>query len=151
MSDNPYVASLSDAIYPDRICIIKREEISHIIGFIYELQNRKLIPEELRSEYKSAEAFCQRTLATPLIQNIIFEDNEYNERIHNDGLLSESITVLKLGIRGRKCLHRLGIKTVGQLTNKSSEDLLKCRDFGVSSLWQIKQRLAEIDMKLDDY
>lgn len=73
MTDNTYQPTLSDAFDRDKICIIKMGEISHIIELFYVLKYKKLIPEELKNEFRSAEVFCQRALATAPVKEVIYE------------------------------------------------------------------------------
>jgi hypothetical protein len=56
---------------------------------------------------------------------------------------SSSVDVLDLSVRGRKCLERLGIATIGQLTAKSEWELLSVNGCGETTLGEIKDRLAE--------
>jgi DNA-directed RNA polymerase subunit alpha len=63
-------------------------------------------------------------------------------------LLSKPITDLDLSVRARKCMARLGITTVGELVNKTADELLATRNFGVTSLNEIRQKLAELNLSL---
>lgn len=55
---------------------------------------------------------------------------------------------LDLSVRARKCMNRLGIRTIGELVRKSAEDLLACKNFGVTSLREINEKLAKYNLKL---
>ena len=50
--------------------------------------------------------------------------------------------------RARKCLSRLGITTLADLTSRTSDELLSVRNFGVTSLNEIRQKLADFDLRL---
>lgn len=65
-------------------------------------------------------------------------------------LLELGIAELKLSVRARKCLVRLGIVTIGDLTRKASDDLLECKNFGVTSLNEIREKLAERELSFRD-
>lgn len=58
------------------------------------------------------------------------------------------ITELNLSVRGRKCTTKLGIVTIGELVRLTAEDLLECKNFGVSSLNEVREKLAERGLKL---
>jgi len=58
-------------------------------------------------------------------------------------LLSKPVTELQFSVRSRKCLQRLGIATLGDLASKSEAELLGAKNFGQTSLNEIKQRLEE--------
>jgi DNA-directed RNA polymerase subunit alpha len=55
---------------------------------------------------------------------------------------------LNLTVRSRKCLSRLGITSVGELVAKSADELLTVRNFGVTSLNEIRAKLTEVGMAL---
>ena len=55
---------------------------------------------------------------------------------------------LGLSVRARKCLSRLGILTIGELMNRSPDELLGVRNFGVTSLNEIRQKLGEAGIAL---
>ena len=57
-------------------------------------------------------------------------------------------TDLDLSVRSRKALHRLGITTVGELVTHTEAEILGMKNFGQTSLLEIKQRLAELGLSL---
>jgi DNA-directed RNA polymerase subunit alpha len=63
-------------------------------------------------------------------------------------LLGKSVSVLKLSVRSRKCLQRLGINIIGDLTARTEGELLESRNFGQTSLREIKGCLADISLSL---
>lgn len=62
--------------------------------------------------------------------------------------LSKPISELNLSVRARKCMTRLGITTVGELVHRTPDELLASRNFGVTSLNEIRGKLAEIGLSL---
>jgi DNA-directed RNA polymerase subunit alpha len=68
--------------------------------------------------------------------------------------LSLSISELDLGVRAYNCLTSEKIETIGDLVTKSEPDLLKLKNFGKTSLKEVKKKLAEqglsLDMSLDE-
>ena len=63
-------------------------------------------------------------------------------------LLERPIGDLDLSVRSRKALQRLNIQTVGELAAKSEEELLSCKNFGQTSLNEIRQILASFGIGL---
>lgn len=63
-------------------------------------------------------------------------------------VLSKPISELNLSVRARKCMARLGLTTVGELVQRSADDLLASRNFGVTSLNEVRAKLTEINLKL---
>ena len=59
-----------------------------------------------------------------------------------------SIEDLELPVRVLNCLHRGGINTVGQLVEKTEDDLLALRSFGARSIEDVKEKLEKRGLKL---
>lgn len=57
--------------------------------------------------------------------------------------LDRSIDDLDLSVRSYNCLKRAGIQTVGELIEKTEEDMMKIRNLGKKSLKEIKERLED--------
>ena len=62
--------------------------------------------------------------------------------------LERSIEELELPVRVLNCLHRGGINTVGQLVEKTEEDLLALRSFGARSIEDVKEKLGKEGLSL---
>jgi DNA-directed RNA polymerase subunit alpha len=65
-----------------------------------------------------------------------------------EDLLSRSVDDLQLSARGRKCMEKLNVRTLGDLAQKTEEDLLNCKNFGQTSVDQVKLKLAKFGLKL---
>lgn len=65
-----------------------------------------------------------------------------------DPKLSMSIEEMDLSVRSNNCLRRAGINTVGDLINKSEEDLKKVRNLGTKSLEEIIKKLVDLQLSL---
>ncbi len=63
-------------------------------------------------------------------------------------LLSRPIADLSLSVRARKCMVRLGISTIAELIRKTGDELLECKNFGVTSLNEVRERLAANGLRL---
>lgn len=77
-------------------------------------------------------------------QQVRREDLSEEHRAIYDNPVSD----LNLSVRARKCVSRLGIASIGELMNRSPDDLLSVRNFGVTSLNEIRQQLAEMGVSL---
>jgi DNA-directed RNA polymerase subunit alpha len=67
-----------------------------------------------------------------------------NER----AMLDRPIADLNLSVRARKCMVRLGISTIGELVRRTGDDLLECKNFGVTSLNEVREKLTIQNLKL---
>jgi DNA-directed RNA polymerase subunit alpha len=63
-------------------------------------------------------------------------------------LLSKPVADLNLSVRARKCMIRLGINTFGDLVRRTGDDLLECKNFGVTSLNEVREKLTVLGLKL---
>ena len=63
--------------------------------------------------------------------------------------LEMSIDELELSVRSYNCLKRAGINTVEELTNKTSEDMMKVRNLGRKSLEEVLAKLKELGLQLN--
>jgi DNA-directed RNA polymerase subunit alpha len=63
-------------------------------------------------------------------------------------VLNKPVTDLNLSVRARKCMNRLGLTTLGELIQKSADDLLEAKNFGMTSLNEVREKLAQYGLKL---
>lgn len=63
-------------------------------------------------------------------------------------VLNKPVSELNLSVRARKCMNRLGITTLGELCQRTSDELLEAKNFGVTSLTEVKEKLAQYNLKL---
>ncbi|UCE58199.1 MAG: tetratricopeptide repeat protein [Phycisphaerales bacterium] len=61
-----------------------------------------------------------------------------------------SVAELELSVRARKCLQLLGITTLGELVARSEAELMATKNFGQTSLNEIRRQLAQFGMSLRD-
>jgi DNA-directed RNA polymerase subunit alpha len=63
-------------------------------------------------------------------------------------LLNKKVMDMELSVRSRKALQRLNINTVGELASRTEDELLGCKNFGQTSLNEIKQQLTLAGLSL---
>jgi DNA-directed RNA polymerase subunit alpha len=63
-------------------------------------------------------------------------------------ILSKPISDLNLSVRARKCMNRLGINTLGELIQRSADELLESKNFGITSLSEVREKLGQYGLKL---
>ena len=74
------------------------------------------------------------------------EVDEVSEKIRQ--LLNTPVEELELSVRSSNCLKNANIRTIGELTKKTEEDIAKTRNFGKKSLTEIKEKLQEWNLNL---
>ena len=68
--------------------------------------------------------------------------------VGDPAILQRTVSELELSVRSRKCLQRLGVSTLGELAARSEAELLAIKNFGQTSLVEIKRRLNEVGLSL---
>jgi len=63
-------------------------------------------------------------------------------------LLDRPISDLNLSVRARKCMSRLQLNTIGELVRKTGDDMLECKNFGVTSLNEVREKLTDLGLKM---
>ncbi|MBB5227043.1 DNA-directed RNA polymerase subunit alpha [Treponema ruminis] len=72
--------------------------------------------------------------------------DEGDEKIRQ--LLNTPVEELELSVRSSNCLKNANIRTIGELTRKTEDDIAKTRNFGKKSLTEIKEKLLEWNLNL---
>ena len=70
------------------------------------------------------------------------EDKEFLE------IIKKPITELELSVRSANCLEAANIKTIGDLIQKTEQQMLKYKNFGKKSLLEIQQILTSMNLGL---
>ncbi|HLB73965.1 MAG TPA: DNA-directed RNA polymerase subunit alpha C-terminal domain-containing protein, partial [Sedimentisphaerales bacterium] len=76
------------------------------------------------------------------------EDIDDDEEEQDQGVLNKPVEDLQMSVRARKCMEKLEIHTVGELTRRTEAELLGCKNFGVTSLNEIKKALSNLGISL---
>jgi DNA-directed RNA polymerase subunit alpha len=63
-------------------------------------------------------------------------------------ILGKTVADLELSVRSRKALQRLNINSLGDLAARTEDELLGCKNFGQTSLNEIKQQMATFGLSL---
>ena len=79
------------------------------------------------------------------------ESDEDDARVKE--ILNTPVEELELSVRSSNCLKNANIRTIGELTKKTEDDIAKTRNFGKKSLTEIKEKLQEwgLTLGMTDY
>lgn len=77
----------------------------------------------------------------------ISSENEKNDKEVLEKL-EMPIESLELSVRASNCLASEGVRTIYDLVKKDESDMLKIRNFGKTSLNEIKEKLADLNLSL---
>lgn len=86
----------------------------------------------LKEKQLSSAEFADRSLAED-------EDKE---------LLNKPIDDIRLSVRAQKCLRKLNIHTLSDLIQRTDAELLGCKNFGITSLNEIKKAIGKLGLSL---
>jgi DNA-directed RNA polymerase subunit alpha len=100
------------------------------------------IKEMLASKGLTLGQLAQATVAEPI------EAEPEEPSADEQEIYSLPISELNLSVRARKCTTKLGINTIGDLVRRTGEDLMECKNFGVTSLNEVREKLSERGLKL---
>lgn len=110
-----------------------------------------------------AVAYAAKILKDQLSIFINFEDQSDLDELKRsdedildgDPNLYRSVDELELSVRAANCLKNANIRLIGELVQKSEQDMLKTKNFGRKSLNEIKEVLAmmglHLDMKIENF
>jgi DNA-directed RNA polymerase subunit alpha len=80
--------------------------------------------------------------------DVIGDDDVDEEEERIRALLETPVEELELSVRSSNCLKNANIKTIGDLTRRTEDDIAKTRNFGKKSLQEIKEKLKEWNLSL---
>ena len=82
----------------------------------------------------------RRETETPYVPESLSDDEQATH--------DRPIADLNLSVRARKCMVRLGISSMGDLLRRTGDELLECKNFGVTSLNEVREKLTIANLKL---
>ena len=111
---------------------------------------------------QDAVAFAAKILKEQLTIFINFEETDetaYQQSQGEEEPLNEnlfrSVDELELSVRSANCLQNANITLIGELVQRTEQDMLKTKNFGRKSLKEIKEILAnmglQLGMKIDNW
>lgn len=78
---------------------------------------------------------------------VVHDDNE-RDVMKRRALLDTPVTDFELSVRARTCLKKMNIRTLGDLLRITEAELMSYKNFGESSLDEIKRMLAQKGLRL---
>ena len=105
---------------------------------------------------RAAEILLQQLeLFTEFDENYVEPEPEIDEaKLRRNRYLAKPVAELELSVRASNCLETANIKTIRELVTKEEKDMLEYKNFGRTSLNEIKEQLANmglsLGMNLDD-
>lgn len=63
-------------------------------------------------------------------------------------VLNKPVSELNLSVRARKCMNRLAIASIGELILRTADELLEAKNFGMTSLNEVREKLRQMGLNL---
>lgn len=117
---------------------------------------------EEKGDLKRAEAclldvldtYPVHTRATRFLKSVaasatmVYDEHKQREKEMRNAVLDMPISDFELSVRSRNCLRQMNIKSLGDLLNTSEPELLSYKNFGETSLNEVKAMLAQKGLTL---
>ena len=97
-------------------------------------------PQHMRAQLFLKDVISSRTM--------YFDEDEAKRVARRNDLLGIPVTDFELSVRARNCLKKMNIRTLGDLLHVTEQELLSYKNFGETSLAEIKQMLATKNLRL---
>src|SRR5207249_623546 len=119
------------------------------------LMNLGVLYEDSEKYDKAAECFRRVSHANPTDDHarLFLKDAQASQTMYyspeeEHAVLSKPVSDLNLSVRARKCMNRLGINTLGDLVQHSGDELLESKNFGMTSLAEVREKLGQFGLTL---
>ena len=115
-----------------------------------DLEKQPLVEEKPKTvEQKLERSSLEKNLITDELQDAEATLNEVTKTMRSvEEKLGRSLAELNLSVRATNCLESEGINTVRDLVGRTEEQLLQVRNFGETTLQEVKDRLGAISLRL---
>ena len=80
--------------------------------------------------------------------DMYYDEDQEKKSDRRNAILRIPVTDFELSVRARNCLNKMNIRNLGDLVTKTEEELLAYKNFGETSLQEIKQMLAQKGLRL---
>lgn len=81
-------------------------------------------------------------------RSMVIEEENERDVMKRKALLDTPVTDFELSVRARTCLKKMNIRTLGDLIRINEAELMSYKNFGESSLEEIKRMLSARNLKL---
>ncbi|MCE5277727.1 MAG: DNA-directed RNA polymerase subunit alpha C-terminal domain-containing protein [Planctomycetaceae bacterium] len=81
-------------------------------------------------------------------KNMYYDEDQARRIAHRNAILDIPVTDFELSVRARNCLKKMNIRTLGDLIRTSEAELMSYKNFGETSLREIKSMLGAKGLRL---
>ena len=141
------------ALY-EQICADERPHMNALLNLAVLYEDRGQINEaekclrqilDTNPNHVRARAFMRDVQAS---RDMYYDEEHARDLAKRNALLDTPVTDFELSVRARNCLKKMQIRTLGDLLRISEAELLSYKNFGETSLTEIKTMLASKGLRL---
>ncbi|MBC24447.1 MAG: hypothetical protein CMJ32_11100 [Phycisphaerae bacterium] len=138
----------------EEICSCPEAPVHALINFATMLEDQEQhnkaerLLETILQKYPNhprARLFLKDVLAS---KDMYYDEEHLRDQAKRNALLDTPVTDFELSVRARNCLKKMQIRTLGDLLKISEAELLSYKNFGETSLVEIKAMLAQKGLRL---
>jgi len=100
---------------------------------------------DTKPNHKRAQLFMKDVLSS---RDMYYDEEHARDLAKRNALLDTPVTDFELSVRARNCLKKMQIRTLGDLLKVSEAELLSYKNFGETSLVEIKKMLTQKGLRL---
>ena len=143
----------SIALY-EQVCSGDRSHMNALLNLAVLYEDRGQINEaekclrqvlDTAPNHPRARAYMKDVQAS---RNMYYDEEHARDLAKRNALLDTPVTDFELSVRARNCLKKMQIRTLGDLLRISEAELLSYKNFGETSLTEIKTMLASKGLRL---
>ncbi len=141
------------ALY-EQVCLGDRAPMNALLNLAVLYEDRGQINEaekclkqilDTAPNHQRARAYMKDVQAS---RNMYYDEEHARDLAKRNALLDTPVTDFELSVRARNCLKKMQIRTLGDLLRISEAELLSYKNFGETSLTEIKTMLASKGLRL---
>ncbi|MEO0512582.1 MAG: DNA-directed RNA polymerase subunit alpha C-terminal domain-containing protein [Planctomycetota bacterium] len=138
----------------ERICEDAPAHVNSLLNLAVIFEDRGDLPRaerclrqilETNPNHPKARMFMKDVIAS---KDMVQEEEQTRDVLKRNALLDTPVTDFELSVRTRTCLKKMNIRTLGDLLRVTEAELMSSKNFGDSSLDEIKAMLATKNLKL---
>jgi DNA-directed RNA polymerase subunit alpha len=138
----------------EQICVRERPHMNALLNLAVLYEDRGMINEaekclkqilDTAPQNERARAFMKDVQAS---RDMYYDEEHARDLAKRNALLDTPVTDFELSVRARNCLKKMQIRTLGDLLRISEAELLSYKNFGETSLTEIKTMLASKGLRL---
>lgn len=141
------------ALY-EQLAVLERPHINSLINLAVLLEDRNEINRAEKCLRQVLDTEPNNPRARLYMKDVVASSDMYYDEEHardlakRSALLDTPVTDFELSVRARNCLKKMQIRTLGDLLKISEAELLSYKNFGETSLNEIKAMLTSKNLRL---